>query len=65
MKEGFEHKLFKNYNLTPAEQNTLDKFLEENLEKDISDHVSHLWRRPFSLFQKRMENFNLVKTTDI
>jgi hypothetical protein len=28
MKEGFEPKLFKNYNLTPAEQNKLDKFLK-------------------------------------
>ena len=33
MKEGFEPKSFKNYNLTPEEQVELDKFLEENLEK--------------------------------
>jgi hypothetical protein len=33
MKKGFEPKLFKNYNLTPAEQIKLDKFLKENLEK--------------------------------
>jgi hypothetical protein len=33
MKEGFEPKSFKNYNLTPAEQNELDKFLKENLKK--------------------------------
>ena len=33
MKEGFELKSFKNYNLTLAEQIELDKFLEENLEK--------------------------------
>jgi hypothetical protein len=33
MKEGFKPKLFKNYNLTPAEQIELDKFLKENLEK--------------------------------
>jgi hypothetical protein len=33
MKEGFEPKLFKNYNLTPAEQIELDKFLKKNLEK--------------------------------
>jgi hypothetical protein len=31
--EGFEPKSFKNYNLTPAEQIKLDKFLKENLEK--------------------------------
>ena len=33
MKEGFEPKSFKNYNLSPAEQNELDKFLKENLDK--------------------------------
>ena len=33
MKEGFEPKSFKNYNLTPKEQVELDKFLKENLEK--------------------------------
>jgi Reverse transcriptase (RNA-dependent DNA polymerase) len=33
IKEGFEPKSFKNYNLTPAEQIELDKFLKENLEK--------------------------------
>jgi hypothetical protein len=33
MKKGFEPKSFKNYNLTPAEQLELDKFLKENLEK--------------------------------
>jgi hypothetical protein len=33
MKEGFEPKSFKNYNLTLVEQNKLDKFLKENLKK--------------------------------
>ena len=33
MKEGFEPKSFKNYNLTPEEQVELDKFLKEFLEK--------------------------------
>jgi hypothetical protein len=33
MKEGFEPKSFKNYNLTPEEQKELDKFLDENLKK--------------------------------
>jgi hypothetical protein len=33
MKEGFEAKSFKNYNLTPAEQLELDKFLKEIFEK--------------------------------
>ena len=33
MKEGFESKSFKNYNLTPEEQKELDKLLDENLVK--------------------------------
>ena len=33
MKEGFELKSFKNYNLTPEEQIELDTFLKENLDK--------------------------------
>jgi hypothetical protein len=33
MKEGFKPKLFKNHNLTPAEQIKLNKFLKENLKK--------------------------------
>jgi hypothetical protein len=33
IKEGFEPKSFKNYNLTPAERIKLDKFLKENLKK--------------------------------
>jgi hypothetical protein len=33
MKEGFEPKSFKNYNLTLAEQNELDKFLKKNLKR--------------------------------
>jgi hypothetical protein len=33
MKEGFEPKSFKNYNLTPEEWKELDKFLDEHLEK--------------------------------
>ena len=33
MKLGFELKSFKNYNLTPAEQDEFNKFLKESLEK--------------------------------
>ena len=33
MKEGYEPKSFKVYNLTPAEQTELDKFLKDNLDK--------------------------------
>ena len=38
MKEGFEPKAFKNYNLTPEEQIELDVFLKENLEKGYIRH---------------------------
>ena len=33
LKEGFQPKSFKSYNLTPEEQTELDKFLKDNLEK--------------------------------
>jgi hypothetical protein len=62
MKEGFEPKSFKNYNLTPAEQIELDKFL---LKKGTSGHPNHQWLPCFSLFQERMANFDHVGTTSI
>ena len=34
LKEGFQPKSFKSYNLTPEEQIELDKFLKDNLEKE-------------------------------
>jgi hypothetical protein len=65
MKEGFEPKLFKNYNLTLAEQIKLDKFLKENLKKGISGHLNHQWPLHFSSFPRRMANFDHAKTTGI
>jgi hypothetical protein len=62
MKKGFEPKSFKNYNLTPAEQIKLDKFLKE---KDTSGHLNSQWPLHFSLFQRRTANFDYVKTTGI
>jgi hypothetical protein len=59
MKEGFEPKSFKN-----CKTNWINSS-KKTSKKDTSDHLSHLWRHPFSLFQKRMENFDLVRTTDI
>jgi hypothetical protein len=50
MKEGFEFKLFKNYNLTPAEQIELDKFLKENLEKGYIWPSQSLMASPFFCF---------------
>jgi hypothetical protein len=61
MKEGFEPKSFKNYNLTLEEQKELDKFLDENLEKDIFDHLNHPKRHLSSLSRRRMEDFDHVK----
>jgi hypothetical protein len=53
MKEGFEPKLFKNYNLTPAEQIKLDKFLKGNLEKGyIRPSQSPMASPSFFVFKK-------------
>jgi hypothetical protein len=62
MKEGFEPKSFKNYNLTPAEQIELDKFSKENLEK------GYIWpsQSPMAfLFSKRTASFDHARTTGI
>ena len=47
MKEGFEPKAFKNYNLTPEEQIELDAFLKENLEKGYIHHSESPMASPF------------------
>jgi hypothetical protein len=65
MKEGFEPKLFKNYNLTWWNKMNWTNSSNKTSKKDTSDYLSHLWHHPFSLFQKRMENFDLVRTTGI
>jgi hypothetical protein len=53
MKEGFEPKLFKNYNLTPAEQLKLDKFLKENLEKGYIQLSQSPMASPFFFVSKK------------
>jgi hypothetical protein len=53
MKEGFEPKLFKNYNLTPAEQIELDKFLKENLEKGYICPSQSPMASPFFFVSKK------------
>jgi site-specific DNA-cytosine methylase len=65
IKEGFEPKLFKNYNLTPAEQIELDKFLKENLEKGYIRPSQLPMASHFSLFLKKMANFDHARTTGI
>jgi hypothetical protein len=53
LKEGFEPKLFKNYNLTPAEQLELDKFLKENLEKGYIRPSQSPMASPFFFVSKK------------
>jgi hypothetical protein len=52
MKEGFEPKFFKNYNLTPEEQKELDKFLDENLEKRYIQPSQSPQASPFFFVKK-------------
>ena len=53
MKEGFEPKSFKNYNLTPAEQLELDRFLKENLEKGYIQPSQSPMASPFFFVSKK------------
>ena len=53
IKKGFEPKSFKNYNLTPAEQIKLDKFLKENLEKRYIGPSQSLMASPFFFVNKK------------
>ena len=65
MKEGFEPKFFKFYNLTPEEQKELDRFLKKIWKKDTFDHPSPLWPLPSSSSKRKMESYDLAKTTGI
>ena len=53
IREGFEPKSFKNYNLTPEEQKELDKFLDENLEKRYIWLSQSLMASPFFFVKKK------------
>jgi Reverse transcriptase (RNA-dependent DNA polymerase) len=53
IKEGFEPKSFKNYNLTPEEQKELDKFLDENLEKGYICPSQSPQASPFFFVKKK------------
>ena len=53
MKEGFEPKAFKNYNLTPEEQVELDAFLKENLEKGYIRQSESPMASPFFFVKKK------------
>ena len=53
MKEGFEPKSFKTYNLTPTEQVEQDKFLKENLEKGYLRPSQSPMASPFFFVDKK------------
>jgi hypothetical protein len=53
MKEGFEPKSFKNYNLTPEKQKELDKFLDEILEKGYIRPSQSPQASPFFFVKKK------------
>jgi hypothetical protein len=53
MKPDFEPKSFKTYNLTPAEQTELDKFLKENLDKGYIRHSESPMASPFFFVSKK------------
>ena len=53
LKEGFQLKLFKSYNLTPEEQTKLDKFLKDNLEKKYIRPSQSLMASPFFFVKKK------------
>ena len=53
MKPDFEPKLFKNYNLTPAEQIKLHNFLKENLEKGYIRKSKSPMASPFFFVKKK------------
>ena len=53
MKEGFEPKSFKTYNLTPQEQLELDKFLKENLDKGYIRPSQSPMASPFFFVDKK------------
>ena len=53
LKEGFQPKSFKSYNLTPEEQIELDKFLKENLEKGYIRLSQSPMATPFFFVKKK------------
>src|SRR5271170_3148133 len=53
MKDGFKPKSFKGYNLSPAEQLELDKFLKENLDKGYIRPLQSPMASPFFYVKKK------------
>ena len=66
LKEGFQPKSFKTYNLTPEEQKELDNWIKENMDKGyIQPSQSPMASPFFYVKKKKMENFDHAKTIDI
>ena len=63
LKEGFQPKSFKTYNLTPEEQKELDNW--KIWIKGISDRLNPQWHHLSFMSRKKMENYDLAKTTAI
>ena len=53
LKEGFEPKSFKTYNLTPEEQTELDKWIKENLDKEYIQPSQSPMASPFFYVKKK------------
>ena len=53
LKEGFQPKSFKTYNLTPEEQSELDVFLKDNLEKGYIRPSQSPMATPFFFVKKK------------
>ena len=53
LKEGFEPKSFKTYNLTPEEQTELDKWIKENLDKGYIRPSQSPMASPFFYVKKK------------
>ena len=53
LKEGFQPKLFKTYNLTPEEQKELDNWIKENLDKGYIRLSQSPMASPFFYVKKK------------
>ena len=58
LKEGFQHKSFKTYNLTPEEQRELDNWI---WIKGISDHLNPQWHHLSFMSRKRRKTVTLPR----
>ncbi|KAG2017246.1 hypothetical protein CC2G_006771 [Coprinopsis cinerea AmutBmut pab1-1] len=65
LKSGFVPKVFKTYQLTPAEDQELQKFLEENLRLGRIRPSQSPMGSPLSSSPRRTENYAPAKTTAI